>query len=140
MFNCSTVSSYSVTHCIVVLVYCRHITYSSSLHAVQGGDGQWVVGRVEATLEDKREYQQMLSEGRRRRVEGSSDQLREVRHVVLFDNAVSNGGYHITQQQLQLERAREVEQRLMTELQQLTREKEQVTREKEQVTREKEQV
>ena len=51
---------------------------SSSLHAVQGGDGQWVVGRVGAALEDKREYQQMLSEGRRRRVEGSSDQLREV--------------------------------------------------------------
>ena len=72
----------------------------------------------------------MLSEGRRRRVEGSSDQLREVRHSY---NAVSNGGYRITQQQLQLERAGEVEQRLMTELQQLTREKEQVTREKEQV-------
>ena len=33
---------------------------------------------------------------------------------------------YITQQQLQLERAREVEQQLMTELQQLTREKEQV--------------
>ena len=82
----------------------------------------------------------MLSEGRRRRVEGSSDQLHEVRHIVPSDNAVSNGGYYITQQQLQLERAREVEQRLMTELQQLTREKEQVTREKEQVTREKEQV
>ena len=43
-------------------------------------------------------------------------------------------------QQLQLERAREVEQQLITEMQQLTREKEQVTREKEQVTREKEQV
>ena len=26
MLNCSTVSSYSVTHCTVVLVYCRHIT------------------------------------------------------------------------------------------------------------------
>ena len=51
----------------------------------------------------------------------------------LSDNAVSNGGYYITQQQVQLERAREVEQRLMTELQQLTREKEQVTRDKEQV-------
>ena len=50
------------------------------------------------------------------------------------------GGYYITQQQLQLERVREVEQQLMTELQQLTREKEQVIREKEQVTREKEQV
>ena len=90
-----------------------------------------MVGRVGAALEDKREYQQMLSEGRRRRVEGSSDQLHEVRHIVPSDNAVSNGGYYITQQQLQLERAREVEQRLMTELQQLTREKEQVTREKE---------
>ena len=60
--------------------------------------------------------------------------------MVTSNNAVSNGGYHIIQQQLQLERAREVEQRLMTELQQLTREKEEVTREKEQVTREKEQV
>ena len=61
-------------------------------------------------------------------MEGSSDHLREVRHILLVpsDNAVSNGGYYITQQQLQLERAREVEQRLMTELQQLTREKEQV--------------
>ena len=39
---------------------------------------------------------------------------------------VSNGGYYITQQQTQLERAREVEQRLMTAFQQLTREKEQV--------------
>ena len=66
------------------------------------------MGRVGAALEDKREYQQMLSEGRRR-VEGSSDQLREVRHSS-SDNAVSNGGYYITQQQLQLERAREVEQ------------------------------
>ena len=76
-----------------------------------------MVGRGGAALEDKREHQQMLSEGRRR-VEGSSDQLREVRHVtvVLSDNAVNNGGYHITQQQLQLERAREVEQRLMIEL------------------------
>ena len=44
-------------------------------------------------MEDKREYQQMLSEGRRRRVEGSSDQLHEVRHKVPSDNAVSNGGY-----------------------------------------------
>ena len=64
--------------------------------------------------------------------------------MVSSDNAISNGGYYITQQQLQLERAREVEQRLMTELQQLTqqvtREKERVTREKEQLTREKEQV
>ena len=94
------------------------------------------MGRVGAALEDKREYKQMLSEGRRRRVEGSSDQLREVRHSS-SDNAVSNGGYHITQQQLQLERA---EQQPMTELQQLTREKEQATREKKQVTREKEQV
>ena len=51
-----------------------------------------------------------------------------------------NGGYHITQQQLQLERARLVEQQLLTELQQLNREKEQVTREKEQVTTEKEQL
>ena len=76
MLNCSTVSSYSVTHCTVVLVY---YIYSSSLHAVQGGDSQWVVGRVGQALEDKREYQQMLSEGRRRRrVEGSSDQLHEV--------------------------------------------------------------
>ena len=67
-------------------------------------------------------------------MEGSSDQLHEVRHILPSDNAVSNnGGYYITQQQLQLERAREVEQRLMTELQQLTREKERVTREKEQV-------
>ena len=40
---------------------------------------------------------------------------------------------YITQQHLQLERAREIEQQLMTELQQLTREKEQVTRENEQV-------
>ena len=39
-------------------------------NAVQGGDGQWVVGRVGAALEDKREYQQMLSEGWRRREEG----------------------------------------------------------------------
>ena len=31
----------------------------------------------------------MLSEERRRRVEGSSDQLREVRHIVPSDNAVS---------------------------------------------------
>ena len=53
--------------------------------------------------------------------------------MVPSDNAVSNGGYHITQQQVQLERAREVEQKLMTEFQQVTREKEQVTREKEQV-------
>ena len=135
MLNCSTVSSYSVTHCTVVLVYCRHITAPLFTCAVQGGDGQWVVGRGGAALEDKREYQQMLSEGRRR-----NDQLREVRHIVPSDNAVSNGGYHIKQQQLQLERAREVEQRLMTELQQLTREKEQVTRENDQVTREKEQV
>ena len=61
-----------------------------------------MVGRVGAALEDKREYQQMLSEGRRRRrVEGSSDQLREVRHKVPSDNATSNGGYYITQQQLQ---------------------------------------
>ena len=61
--------------------------------------------------------------------------------MVPSDNAVSNGhGYYITQQQVQLERAREVEQQLMTELQQLTREKEQVTREKELVTRDKEQV
>ena len=95
------------------------------------------MGRVGAALEDKREYQQMLSEGRRRKVEGSSDQLRKVSPS---DNAVSIGGYHITQQQLQLERAREVEQQLMTELQQVTREKERVTREKERVTREKDQV
>ena len=53
--------------------------------------------------------------------------------MVTSDNAVCNGGYHITQQQIQLERAREVEQRLITELQQLTREKEQLTRDKEQV-------
>ena len=52
-----------------------------------------MVGRVGAALEDKREYQQMLSEGRRRRVEGSSDQLREVRHSSA-DNAINNGGYH----------------------------------------------
>ena len=95
------------------------------------------MGRVGAALEDKREYQQLLSEGRRRKVEGSSDQLREVSPS---DDAVSNGGYRITQQQLQPERARDVEQRLMAELQQVTREKEQVTREKEQLTREKEQL
>ena len=47
-----------------------------------------MVGRVGAALEDKREYQQMLSEGRRRRVEGSSDQLHEVSPS---GNAVSNG-------------------------------------------------
>ena len=39
-----------------------------------------MVGRVGAALEDKQEYQQVLSEGRMRRVEGSSDQLHEVRH------------------------------------------------------------
>ena len=106
----------------------------TSHHADQRSDCQWVAGKVGAALEDKRNYQ---STGRR--VEGSSDQLREVRNIVHSDNAVINGGY-MTQQQLQLERAREVEQQLMTELQQLTREKEQVTREKEQVTREKEQL
>ena len=63
-----------------------------SLHAVQGGDGQWVVGRAGAALEGKSEYQQMLS-GRRRRVESSSDQLQRVRHIVVTpDNAISNGG------------------------------------------------
>ena len=122
-------------------MYCRQ---THSLHAVQGGDGQWLMGRAEAALKDKREYQLMLSEGRRKRVEGSSDQLHKVRHIVPSDNAVGNGVYHIIQQLLQLERAREVEQRLMTELQQLkeqaTREKEQVTREKERMTRETEQV
>ena len=79
--------------------------------------------RVGAALEDNMVYQEMLSEGRRRKVEASSDQLHEVRHIVPSDN---NCGYHITQQQLQLERARQVEQRLMTELQQLAREKEKV--------------
>ena len=53
--------------------------------------------------------------------------------MVPSDNAVSNGGYYITQQQLQLERAREIEQRLMTELKQLTEEKEKLIKEKEQV-------
>ena len=48
------------------------------MHAVQEGEGQWVVGREEAALEDKWEYQQMLSEGRRRTMEDSSDQLCEV--------------------------------------------------------------
>ena len=36
------------------------------------------MGKVGAALEDKKEYQQMLSKGRRRKVEGSGDQLREV--------------------------------------------------------------
>ena len=58
---------------------------------------------------------------RRRRVEGS-DQLREVRHIVPSDNPVSNGGYlSLAIATTTAERAREVEQRLMTELQQLTK-------------------
>ena len=71
--------------------WCAVDTTAPLPNAVQGGDGQWVVGRVGAALEDKREYQQMLSEGWRRKVEGSSDQLREVRHKVPSDNTI--GGY-----------------------------------------------
>ena len=64
---------------MVQAVLQTHIHNSSSPHAVQGGDGQWVVGKV---AEDKREYQQMLLEGMMRRVEVMSDQLHEVRYIV----------------------------------------------------------
>ena len=54
-----------------------------------------MVGRVGAALEDKREYQQMLSEGRRR-VEGSSDQLREVRHMTMLLEMVATTSHSKT--------------------------------------------
>ena len=88
-------------------------------YVVQQGNGEWIVGRVGRALEDKNEYQQMLSDGKRKMEAGSSDQLNEVS----TGSAIS---CHITQHQLRLERAREVEQRLITDLQQLTIEKEQV--------------
>ena len=121
--------------CMIAILVCfGHIT----VPLVQGeDDDQWVVGRAGAALEDKREYQLMLSEGRRRssRVEGSSGQLHEVRPIVLSDIADSNSGYYTSHNNnyIQLVRAREVEQQLMAELQQLTREKEQASREKDQV-------
>ena len=45
--------------------YCRH---NSSSPPVQGGDGEWSVGRVlkRDTLSNKTVYQDMLREGRRK--------------------------------------------------------------------------
>ena len=49
----------------VVQVYCRH---NSSSPPVQGGDGEWSVGRVlkRDTLSNNTVYQDMLREGRRK--------------------------------------------------------------------------
>ena len=69
------------------LKYNALYTHNSSSHAVQGGDGQWSMGRVGAA------FREMFSMGRRR-VDGSSDQLREVRCIVSSDNVLSNDGYH----------------------------------------------
>ena len=49
----------------VVQVYCRH---NSSSPPVQGGDGEWSVGRIlkRDTLSNNTVYQDMLREGRRK--------------------------------------------------------------------------
>ena len=59
-------------------------TVSSQEMEWGGGEGRSSLGRQEGVPA-------MLSEGWRRKVEGSSDQLREVRHKVPSDNTI--GGY-----------------------------------------------